>query len=113
MNFTSTLPTQPGFYAWKQIESDSPIAVNLRWFTCPGNQAFTDYLKDPIHDIEPSDARGLWCRLVPAEEVEKAWKEGWVKGNNAGPFESSSHASEQRDFDLHHSRAKLVAEELE
>ena len=65
MNFTTTPPTTPGFYAWKLHERDLPIPC---WVTTDGESFWRDG-KYPA-------TNGYWCRLVPAEEMEKAYKEG-------------------------------------
>lgn len=77
MKFTTELPTKPGFYLWKWHENDS---VELTWVTQgDGGTLWRDCGKFPA-------TTGLWCRLVPAdevvpkEEVEKAWNEGFNAG---------------------------------
>lgn len=63
MNFTDKPPTEAGFYAWKETDSGAMQGI---------------YLAEPLNpQIDVILAGGLWCRLVPAEEVEKAFTEGW------------------------------------
>ena len=69
MNFTSTPPTTPGFYAWRLKAEPENIRCSI--YTA--------------EDIEPCTVPevnriGEWCLLVPAEEVEKAFKEGYGIG---------------------------------
>jgi hypothetical protein len=65
MTFTSTPPNRPGFYAWKLFDKDIP---KLTW-VLPGDDGVL------WRDGKAITTNGLWCRLVPAEEVEKAYKE--------------------------------------
>lgn len=85
MIFTTTPPTTPGFYAWKPSEDGTLV---------------TDYY-DAESIMEGFEEGGLWCRLVPAEEVEKAYKEGSSLVN--------LHPSHINSL-WNHSRAKQVAE---
>lgn len=84
MTFTKTPPQQPGFYVWREGEI-SPTKLRIIRLT----------------DIEPliELCGGEWCRLVPAEEVEKAYREGMKGMNNVAVGMSY-------DF----SRARRVAE---
>ncbi len=62
MTFTSSLPTEPGFYAWKKDTDDSVITA--------------DYL-DAESISECREIGGLWCRLVPEDEPKptlRPWK---------------------------------------
>jgi hypothetical protein len=62
MTYTSTHPTTPGFYVWKYCEIDDGKSVVF-------------FTKKDIADGEIPP--GTFCRLVPAEEVEKAFSEGY------------------------------------
>jgi hypothetical protein len=69
MTFTSTPPTTPGFYAWKsraEINDIDAVVLKTRW------QVNTLY----AGDVPVTVLKGVWCRLLPAEEVEKAYIEG-------------------------------------
>ncbi|MCC6415090.1 MAG: hypothetical protein IT582_04190 [Opitutaceae bacterium] len=88
MTFTSEPPTTPGFYAFKSSH-DSFIGVDQ-------------------FDLEMiEESRNLigyeWCRLVPAEEVENAYREASSYFNGAKSDCSSLRAWQD-------SRAKQVAE---
>lgn len=85
MTFTTNPPTTPGFYAWKWHEIDEPTAR---------------YLSQEIIDAVCS-FYGYWCRLVPAEEVEKAYREG---------AHHSMLLQAEIDYEWNHSRARQVAE---
>ena len=91
MTFTKTPPQQPGFYVWREGEI-SPTTLRIIRLT----------------DIEPliELCGGEWCRLVPAEEVEKSYREGFQDRNAFG-----NKAFEDESFG--HSRAKRVAEGME
>ena len=68
MTFTNQVPTVPGFYAWKFREQSRPKAFELSKI---GEQLVT-------YDgglIEPKHMGGLWCLLLPADEIEKAFRE--------------------------------------
>jgi len=81
MNWTSIAPTKPGFYAWKR-ETESEIwPVKVRAFGPPNN--LVARIDDELELV--SEIGGLWCRLVPAEEVEKAWWEGYKDGWHKTP----------------------------
>lgn len=66
--FTSTPPTKPGWFLKRTVingkESDS-----LMWVT-----------QYDIGGRRLNTPPCLWCRLVPAEEVEKAYQEGFEDG---------------------------------
>ena len=72
MTFTSTPPTTPGDYKWRDNKDWDGIAMTL------------------VEDLEASDGSlvrvgdgeaiplpkgGEWCRMVPAEEIDRTWKE--------------------------------------
>ena len=92
MTFTKTPPTVAGFYAWRPNET--------QWTHCE--------VLGPtgIGTIEAAAMGGEWCRLIPAEEVEKSYREGFQDRNAFG-----NKAFEDESFG--HSRAKRVAEGME
>lgn len=93
VNFTDKPPTEPGFYARKPDDSG---------YTRVGNFLIneeTNQLQDLDTGEVADDIGGLWCRLVPAEEVEKAFRE---------PFTFTS--PETVDKRWNKSRAKRVSE---
>ena len=69
MKFTKEIPTKPGLYAWRAIEDES----------CEVDAFAVIDINEELHfrtfdDCNPvSELGGEWCRLVPAEEIEKAW----------------------------------------
>ena len=67
MNFTSTPPTTPGFYAWRRLTTHSPICAHVIKSHCELIVQFSD-----ASEGHPDRVGGKWCLLVPAEEVEKA-----------------------------------------
>jgi len=75
MTFTSTPPTTTGFYAWKAREDISDEDVRGRRLIVLKKCTFKGVV-DELSYEEPSEIKGLWCRLVPAEELEKAYAEG-------------------------------------
>ena len=91
MNFTKTPPNTPGFYAWRIGPKDNKTSV--REVFSPVDGVFIDRLTDWM----TQDVGGEWCRLVPSEEVEKAYVEG---------FRFSGYGMQHYDY----SRAKRVAE---
>jgi len=65
MNFTSTLPTQPGFYAWKPDETwDRPHITQL----FQDEAGLAPYERNPFTGRFDIPTSGLWCRLVPADD---------------------------------------------
>ena len=90
MNFTTTPPTTPGFYAWKLFVRE---IANPCWVTTDGES----YWRDGKYPA----TNGYWCRLVPAEEVEKAYKEG---------ARHSMLLQAEIDYEWNHSHAKQVTE---
>lgn len=71
MNFTTEPPTTPGFYAWRINSNDTKVSVREIFYPVK------DVAIDRGSDLQPKHVGGEWCRLVPAEEVEKAYSEGW------------------------------------
>lgn len=107
MNWSTTPPTKPGFYAWRinEFAMPSPVMVTQ---TIKGLAA---HFYSDLPAILHKDFSGEWCRLVPAEEVEKirkeiesAYREGFQDRNalKAPSFENESFGN---------SRAKQIAEE--
>lgn len=75
MNFTKELPTRPGFYAWRR-KTCGKIVV-MRTFTMPCDDAPLCCAGEgtPLGSVTRGGIGGEWCLLVPAGEIEKAWKE--------------------------------------
>jgi hypothetical protein len=88
MKFTKTPPTTPGFFIFKREPEDEHTS------TCFVSEA----------DIPDLDDGWLWCRLVPIEEVETAYREGYEDRTSFRQLESE---------DWNRSRAKRVAEGME
>ena len=68
MNWTKTPPTRSGAYLWRPSANDKSCVVEVT----------TDYywqagMATPL----TKNTGGEWCALVPLEEVEKAYREGW------------------------------------
>lgn len=71
MTFTKTPPTTPGFYAWRESEKDLIQTIHI-----VADSEMESASRARIERYQGlRDAYGEWCRLVPAEEVEKAWDE--------------------------------------
>lgn len=97
MTFSTDKPTVPGIYLWRWHESD---ALELEWVTQGDDGTlWRNGGRTPAKT-------GLWCRLVPAEEVEKAFWEGsnGVLGSLHEPVSSVVNQSWTQ------SRAKRVVE---
>lgn len=75
MNFTTETPTKPGFYAWKSGEHGAVLLVDLYLATSGRLVCTRDGFTDMLDEMEQQEDH--WCRLVPAEEVEKAWRDGF------------------------------------
>lgn len=71
MNFTTTPPTAPGFYAWRSCKGDDRDFSGTVWKGADGELWASVELRVGL----VSEIGGEWCRLVPAEEVEKAARE--------------------------------------
>jgi len=98
MTFTSTLPTQPGFYAWKPSNepgTDRILIGHVRQIA--GRLLF---LAHGFSRVYVEALGGLWCRLVPAEEINLTAMEFWMLGQRNTP---------QADA-WNNSRAKRVAD---
>ncbi len=91
MNFTKKLPTKPGFYAWRTNDQTEPQFYHLINMAKPWSYA---------------SVGGEWCRLVPADEVEKAYREGWAEGYS---WNQDGHP-DCVNGDFEKSRAKRVME---
>lgn len=98
MTFTKTRPKKPGDFRYRESDSGDGKLGELFW-DC-GKLIFS--CQDFSEDIR--FLKGKWCGpLVPAEEVEKAYKEGFQDRNayTNTEFETESWG---------HSRARRVAE---
>jgi len=93
MKLTSKVPTEPGIY----INSHLP-QIDQLWL---GNVIVIDQSGYTDVGSFPHEIEGYWCRLVPADEVETAFKEGFVFG------ESKSY---EPDAAFDKSGSKLVTE---
>ena len=94
MTFTKTPPTKPGAYWYRPVDmagnSGTPFVVEC-WLR--GAAIFAPSYAMP---------GGEWCGpLVPVEEVEKAYREGW----NKGIISHDGYAS-----DYHNSNTRKVVE---
>ena len=80
MTWTDKPPTRAGAYWWK----DNQYALeHLALVVDTGNGRLAKY-GCPLSGF---DLSGLWCGpLVPAEEVEKAYKEGVKTALNSPPY---------------------------
>lgn len=96
MTFTTTPPTKPGFYAWRSCKGDDRDFTGTVWRGVDELWASVEGRVDIV-----SNFSGEWCRLVPAEEVEKAYREG---------AHHSLLLQAEIDYEWNHSRAKRVME---
>ena len=71
MTFTKTPPTTSGFYATQHCEGKFLILADV-YLTQSGKLAAVT--SGIVHNLEYFQDYE-WCRLVPSEEVEKAWDE--------------------------------------
>lgn len=94
MNFTKTPPTTPGFFAWRYAPAKLVHLADV--YGHPETNALVVVISGCTFDVK--DKGGEWCRLVPAEEVARAFYEGM-----------EAYASEEKDL-WNSSRAKQVAE---
>jgi hypothetical protein len=98
--FTDQPPTKEGCWLWTDPEQDNFIEVGSvhKHHRYKEKLVFTSHLSDGC----PEDMTGFWHELIPrqkfAEEVEKAWEEGYLDG------------AVRKDNAWPKSRAKLVAE---
>lgn len=74
MNFTKTLPQQPGLFAARPLRQRFMVLIDV-YLSANGNleAVVNGYLR---YMIDLTDYE--WCRLVPSEEVEEAFCEGWT-----------------------------------
>jgi hypothetical protein len=106
MKFSDTPPTKPGAYWWKSSVRSLHQLVELNsngWFMMTFGMVSPSEIK--------SRCGGFWSnRLIPAEEVENAYREGehmgWVKY-------SESSDGRERSKDYSESRAMRVMEGTE
>ena len=85
MTFTKTPPTKPGAYWWRDNNHERELALVEQDEDC-----LSVTYRDTIHALE--FVGGEWCGpLVPVEEVEKAFHEGFfVCGESyAGEWQTS------------------------
>jgi len=105
MTFTKTPPTTPGFYAWRNAipgYQDEPCGVEI-YHTKDGRLFADKEGKIWRHELWLAWG-GEWCRLVPSEEVEAAYTDGWLEAVKL-PM--------GYDEAWNNSRAKRVAEGVE
>ena len=74
MNWTTTPPTKPGFYAWRENENWDSIAMTL--IENPNDEKL-GLVRVGDWEAKPVPKGGQWLRLVPAEEVMEAYSEGF------------------------------------
>lgn len=94
MTFTSEKPTVPGAYWWQPTQLHDPLLVRVTSPHRVNQEAFLVVSGHGIQDEYLNNLSGLWSsRLVPCEEVEEAYREGWRHGRFAinvdPPFEQS------------------------
>jgi len=84
MTFTKTPPTKPGAYWWNTTANNrAPGLVEL---------TFRHGILVHRRDGRPANQfGGRWSsRLVPVDEVEKAWDEGWCAWNEGAKWFDSN-----------------------
>lgn len=97
--FTPEPPTKPGWYLWKCDEvSNDVIACSVER---SGDKMWVS-IRDECYQVTAWG--GLWCRLVPAEEVERTYREA-VESYYDSPYPSPT-----ADDLWQTSRAKRVME---
>lgn len=75
--FTAEPPTKPGWYLWRESKQDDgswPSLVRVHWFD-DDKDSVEVYDESSGMTAFPADLGGLWCRLVPEEDVERAFVE--------------------------------------
>jgi hypothetical protein len=102
MNWTKERPTKPGFYAWRVGEGQREFACTAQIHGPPDNLVV--YLDNDLKT--PEEMGGEWCRLVPAEEIEKAFAEG---GDAVYGYVECRHDLPPHDQLWKDSRARRVA----
>jgi len=79
MTFSPTPPTVPGFYAWKRRQDDLP---SVSVIDVKDGQVFCTVQNKLFHVPQPDGQ--LWCRLVPVDSYEPAYREGYNDGYEQG-----------------------------
>lgn len=105
--FIAKPPTKPGWYLWQQYPNID--VVRVAEVQQDEHLLITLVSECSCAKGDPRTLGGLWCRLVPAEEVEKAYKEGWMEGF-ACDGQATYGFDGQKDMDFEKSRAKRVME---
>lgn len=96
IEFTDDPPAQPGAYLWT-THGGRLIAERVELLT--NSKQLVVFADDGYSTLD--EIGGLWSRrLVPVDELEKAWEEGYDAGRKCG--------SEAGDWNT--SRAKRVLE---
>lgn len=78
MTFTKETPTKPGYYLWRTKLTSGPVTSEI-FPLGEGGPLFIDTddtreeLSAFVNEVKVDNLE--WCRLVPADEVEKAWRE--------------------------------------
>lgn len=100
MIFSPTPPTVAGAYWWKEDVDDCPLSLRDVF-------KHKDALVVRIRDgdlFTVQEFGGLWCRLVPVDEVEKAFKEA------ISEFEKNEYDSLQWWWERSHARKVVEGE---
>ncbi len=69
MTFTKTTPTKPGFYAWRCNSNSKQTVLDV--YKIGDGSLSVDFPVSRNFNCNVEKLKGEWCRLVPAEEVEK------------------------------------------
>lgn len=106
MKFTTTVPTEPGFYAWRDDER-SPTQVII----LIADDELEGACRARLGRYKSFGHYGEWCRLVPADEVvpRDEVKKAWEELERITPYTTQ----EMDEYRWNKSRAKRVAEGLE
>lgn len=84
MTFTSNPPSRPGFYAWKDDDESDFAGIERKVFL--HQQELCVKTDKGIFTV--IEFGGLWCPLFPADELEKAFREGESMGKWREPEQS-------------------------
>ena len=102
MNFTKTPPATPGFYAWRVSNSADSFALTI----VQNRDCLDELVVQGEWEIKNVPKHGEWCRLVAAEELERAWDEGFTDthheiANEAWTDSRAKRVSEGMERKLH------------
>lgn len=108
--WTKKTPTKPGYYLWRTKLTSGPVTSEI-FPLGEGGPLFIDTddtreeLSAFVNELKEDNLE--WCRLIPADKLQKCWNEAWMKGAAEISSESVKRDLRQQDWDNSEAKKRM------